>query len=150
IATTHDEQTNVMAGILANHFGAKQTIIHIQSTEYLTVLQNMGVGSVISKNMSTVNSILREIYSQETGSDLIAFEEMDVDVIELQPEVDSKVTQKPLEELDFPKESIVGVINHHGHLSIARGGSQLTEEDTVLVFAKKNAIPKLHKLFGHE
>jgi len=87
----------------------------------------MGIGSVISKNMSTVNSILREIYSDETGSDLIAFEEMDVDVIELQPEADSKVTQKPLEELDFPKESIVGVINHHGHLSIARGSSQISE-----------------------
>ncbi len=150
IATSHDEQTNLMAGILANHFGVKQTIIHIQTTEYLTVLQKMGIGSVISKNMSTVNSILREIYSDETGSDLIAFEEMDVDVIELQPEADSKVTQKPLEELDFPKESIVGVINHHGHLSIARGSSQISEEDTVLVFAKKTAISKLHKLFGLE
>jgi trk system potassium uptake protein TrkA len=102
----------------------------------------------MSKNMSTVNTILREIYSDETGSDLFAFEEMDVDVIEFNPKPGSKVTQKPLEELDFPRESIVGVINHHGHLSIARGSSQLSEEDTVLVFAKKSALTKLHKLFG--
>ncbi len=148
VAVTSDEQTNIMAGILAHHFGVSQSIVHINTTQYLPVLQNLGIGSIMSKNMSTVNTILREIYSDETGSDLFAFEEMDVDVIEFNPKPGSKVTQKPLEELDFPRESIVGVINHHGHISIARGSSQLSEEDTVLVFAKKSALSKLHKLFG--
>jgi Trk K+ transport system NAD-binding subunit len=54
----------------------------------------------------------------------------------------------PLSEVHFPKDSIVGIINHHGHLSIARGSSQLTEDDIVLVFAKQKAIPKLRKLFS--
>jgi Trk K+ transport system NAD-binding subunit len=39
------------------------------------------------------------------------------------------------------------MINHHGHLSIARGSTQLTEEDTVLVFAKSKAVSQLRKLF---
>ena len=72
---------------------------------------------------------------------------MDVEIMEINPEPGSKITKKPLSELDFPKASIVGVINHHGHLSIARGTSILTDEDTVLVFAKKRVIPKLRKLF---
>ena len=53
----------------------------------------------------------------------------------------------PLEQINFPEDSIVGVINHHGNLSIARGSTQLTEEDTALVFAKSKAIPKLRQLF---
>ena len=53
-----------------------------------------------------------------------------------------------ISEISFPKESIVGVINHHGHLSIARGNSQLSHEDTVLVFAKNKALTKLRKLFS--
>ena len=52
-----------------------------------------------------------------------------------------------LKDIKFPEDSIVGVINHHGQLSIARGESQLSDEDTVLVFAKSNVVSKLRKLF---
>ncbi|MEE9571560.1 MAG: Trk system potassium transporter TrkA [Candidatus Neomarinimicrobiota bacterium] len=148
IAVTHDEKANILSGILAHQLGAKQTIIHINTTEYLPLLQKLGIGSVVSKNMATVNSIIRKIYSDKTETDLIAFEEMDVDVIELQPEAGSKVTQKALKNIDFPKDSIVGVINHHGNLSIARGDSLITEEDSVLVFSKTKVIPKIQSLFG--
>jgi len=148
IAVTRDEKVNILSGILAHQLGAKQTIIHVNTTEYLPLLQELGIGSVVSKNISTVNKIIRKIYSDKTETDLIAFDEMDVDVIELQPKAGSKVTQKPLSEIDFPKESIVGVINHHGNLGIARGNSLITDEDTVLVFTKTKVIPKIRKLFG--
>jgi len=148
IAVTNDEKTNILSGILAHQLGVKQTIIHISTTEYLPILEEIGIGAIVSKNMATVNKIIRKIYSDKTETDLIAFEEMDVDVIELQPQPGSKVTQKPLEEIDFPSDSIVGVINHHGNLSIARGNSIITEEDTVLVFAKTIVIPKIRSIFG--
>jgi len=148
IAVTHDEKTNILSGMLAHQMGARQTIIHINTTEYLPLLQEIGIGAVISKNMATVNKIVRKIYSDKTETDLIAFEEIDVDVIELIPQPGSKVTEAPLSEISFPKDSIVGVINHHGNLSIARGSSRISEEDTVLVFSKTKAISKLRKLFG--
>ena len=148
IAVTRDEKANILSGILAHQLGAKQVIIHITTTEYLPLLQELGIGAIVSKNMATVNKIIRKIYSDKTETDLIAFEEMDVDIIELQPEAESKVTQKPLKDIDFPKDSIVGVINHHGNLSIARGDSMITEEDTALVFSKTKAIPKIRSLFG--
>jgi trk system potassium uptake protein TrkA len=148
IAVTHDERTNILSGMLAHQMGATQTIIHINTTEYLPLLQELGIGAVISKNMATVNKIVRKIYSDKTETDLIAFEEIDVDVIELIPQPGSKVTLAPLSEITFPKDSIVGVINHHGNLSIARGSSRISEEDSVLVFSKTKAIGKLRKLFG--
>jgi trk system potassium uptake protein TrkA len=148
IAVTSDEKTNILSGILAHQLGAKQTIIHINTTEYLPLLQELGIDCIVSKNMATVNRIIRKIYSDKTETDLIAFEEIDVDVIELQPQAGSKVTQKPLQEIDFPKDSIVGVINHHGNINIARGDSIITEEDSVLVFSKTKAIPKIRSLFG--
>lgn len=148
IAVTKDEKENILAGMLAHQLGAKQTIIHINTTEYIPLLQDLGIGSVVSKNMSTVNRITRKIYSDKTETDLIAFEEIDVDVIELHPKAGSKVTQKSLSEIDFPKDSIVGIINHHGNISIARGSSRITEEDTVLVFSKTKAIPKIREIFG--
>ncbi len=147
IAVAHNEQTNLLSGLLARHLGVKQTIVHISTTEYLPIMKEIGLDAVISKNISTVNAILRYIRSDQSETAVTTFDEIDVEVLEFNPEPGSKVTAKPLKELKFPEDSIVGVINHHGNLSIARGSSQLTEEDTVLVFAKKSAVPKLRKLF---
>ena len=147
IAVTENEQTNLISGLLSHHFGVEQTIIHIGTTEFLPIIQETGIGSVISKNMSTVNSILRKIRSDMSETQIVSFDELDVDVLELTPDKESQVCGKPLSEVSFPKASIVGVINHHGHLTIARGSSQLTEEDTALVFAKNSVTEKVRKLF---
>jgi len=147
ICVTENEQTNLISGLLAKHLGAKQSIIHISTTEYIPTIQEIGAGAVISKNLSTVNSILRELHTDATEIPVITFDEIDVDVIEFQPEPGSPVTQRPLKELNFPEDSIVGIINHHGKIRIAHGTSILTEDDTALVFAKPKAITKLKKLF---
>ena len=147
IAITEKEEINLLSGMLAHHLGVKQTIIHLSTTEYMPIVQEIGLGAVLSKNMSTVNSILRFISSDETETSVTKFDEIDVDVIEFRPESESIVTKKPLKEVKFPEDSIVGVINHHGNLSIARGSTQLTEEDSVLVFTKSSAVPKLRRLF---
>jgi len=147
ITVTENEQTNILSGLLAHHFGVKQSIIHVSNTEFLPIIQELGIGPIISKNMSTVNTILRKIRSDISDTAVFTFDEIDVDVLELQPDPGSKVTQLELSELSFPTDSIVGVINHHGHLSIARGNSQLTEEDTALVFAKQSAFNAVRKLF---
>ncbi len=147
IAVTENEQTNLISGLLSHHFGVEQTIIHIGTTEFLPIIQETGIGSVISKNMSTVNSILKFISSSKAESPVTTFDEIDVEVVEFSPEPGSRVTTTQLKDIKFPEDSIVGVINHHGQLSIARGESQLTDEDTVLVFAKSNVVSKLRKLF---
>ena len=147
ITVTENEQTNILSGLLAHHFGVKQAIIHVSNTEFLPIIQELGIGPIISKNMSTVNTILRKIRSDLADTSVITFEEIDVDVLELQPDAGSRVTHMELSEISFPKGSIVGVINHHGHLSIARGSSRLTAEDTVLVFAKNEAFNAVRKLF---
>ena len=147
IAVTESEKTNLLSGMLAHHLGVKQTVIHLSTTEYMPIVQEIGLGAVISKNMSTVNSILKFISSSQAESPVTTFDEIDVDVIELSPEPGSKVTTAPLKDIKFPEDSIVGVINSHDKLSIARGASQLTVEDKVLVFAKSNAVSKLKSLF---
>ena len=79
---------------------------------------------------------------------VVTFDEIEVDVIEFQPEPNSPVTQRPLKELSIPKDCIVGMINHHGKIRIAHGASILTEDDIALVFAKPKAVSKIKKLFS--
>jgi len=148
IAVTENEKTNLVAGLLAKHLGAKQSIIHLSTTEYIPSIQEVGVGAVISKNLSTVNAILRELHTDLTEIPVMTFDEIDVDVIEFQPEMGSPVTQRPIREINFPKDAIIGMVNHHGNIRIAHGTSVLSEDDIALVFAKPKAIGKLKKLFS--
>ena len=73
IAVTESEQTNLLSGMLAHHLGVKQSVIHVSTTEYMPIVQELGVGSVLSKNMSTVNSILRFIASDEIETSVMTF-----------------------------------------------------------------------------
>ncbi|MBT3300546.1 MAG: Trk system potassium transporter TrkA [Candidatus Marinimicrobia bacterium] len=148
ISVTENEKTNLIAGLLAHHLGARQSITHVTTTEYIPTIHEIGIVSVVSKNLSTVNSILKVMHSDISNASVTTFEEIDVDVIEFQPEKGSSVVKSPLQDLDFPADSIVGMINHHGKLVLARGDSQLTVDDIALVFAKPKAIPKLKKLFS--
>ena len=148
VAITENEKTNLVAGLLAKHLGAKQSIIHLSTTEYIPTIQEIGAGAVISKNLSTVNAILREIHTEISEKPVMTFDEIDVDVIELQPEVGSPVTQRPIRDSNLPDDAIIGMINHHGKIRIAHGTSVLSEDDIALVFAKPKAIGKLKKLFS--
>ena len=147
ICVTENEKTNLIAGLLAKHLGAKQSIIHVSTTEYIPTIQEIGAGAVISKNLSTVNAILRELHTDMTEIPVLTFDEIEVDVIEFQPETNSPVTQRPLKELNIPEDCIIGMINHHGKIRIAHGTSILTEDDIALVFAKPKAVSKIKKLF---
>ena len=147
IAVTENEKTNLIAGMLAKHLGVKQSIIHVVNTEYMPTIKEIGIGAVISKNLSTANSILRILHSDISDTSVATFHEIGLDVFELQPEDGSEITKRPLNELNLPKDSIIGMINHHGKIVIAHGNSQLTEEDIALVFARPDGRSKINKMF---
>jgi len=44
ITVTENEQTNILSGLLAHHFGVKQAIIHVSNTEFLPIIQELGIG----------------------------------------------------------------------------------------------------------
>lgn len=146
VAVTENEQTNLLSALLAKHLGARQTIIHVSKTEYIRVMKVIGLDAVVSKNMSTVNAILEYIKSGQRLS-IINFEDIAVEALELNPAPNSKITKHELKDIKFPGASVVGAVNHHGHISIPSGDTQITEEDTVLVFAFPRFISKVEKLF---
>ena len=147
IALTENEQTNLLSALLAKHLGARQTMIHVSTPEYIPAMKMIGLDAVVSKNMCTVNEILEYIKSDEKLV-VTNFEDIDVEAIEFSPESGSKITQKPLGEISFPTASVIGAINHHGHVSIAHGDTQITEEDSVLVFCQPEVLSKVEKLFN--
>ncbi|MEE9166487.1 MAG: Trk system potassium transporter TrkA [Candidatus Neomarinimicrobiota bacterium] len=147
IAVTQNQQTNLLSALLAKHLGARQSLVHVSTAEYISVMKLIGLDAVISKNMSTVNAILEYLRSDQNVL-FTSFEDIDMEALEFRPTPGSEVTKHVLGDVKFPNDSVVGAVNHHGHISIASGDTQITHEDSVLVFALPDVIPKMEKLFS--
>ena len=61
---------------------------------------------------------------------------------------DAKITRKPIRELGFPTEAIVGGIIRDNQGFVATGDTHIQEGDRVVVFTLPSGIRKLEKFFG--
>ena len=52
ICTTKDERLNLMMALLAKHLGAGQTMVRVTRTEYIALMQQVGIDIVLSTAFS--------------------------------------------------------------------------------------------------
>ncbi len=71
----------------------------------------------------------------------------DAEVLEFEVQPDTKITQASLNQINFPKDSMVGGIIRGDTSFIANGYTLIKPGDKVVVFTLPSAIPKVNKLF---
>jgi len=147
IAATGDDETNIVSCLVAKHLKVPKIISLINRMEYWPIIPAIGIDAYISKQLLTVNSILKFI-RHGTVVSVASIPGIAAEVIELIPSKGSEVTRKPLRELDFPKQAIVGAIMRDDHVLIPVGDTQLLPDDKVVLFALPSDIHKVEKLFN--
>ncbi len=147
IAVTESEKTNLLAGLLASHLGVKRVIIHLTTNEYFPIMERIGIHAVVSKNIETVNAIMRYIRRGNVIA-VSLFEDIEAEAIELIPKEGSTVTKYPIKELELPEEIIIGAIIRNGEIIIPKGKTQIQVDDKVVVFLKPNVIAKVEHFFN--
>ena len=78
---------------------------------------------------------------------LTSLEGIDAEVLEYIAQPNSPITKKPIKDLDFPKEAIVGGIIRGNESLIAVGDTKIRADDKVVIFLLPGAIKKIEKLF---
>ncbi|MFB0515575.1 MAG: Trk system potassium transporter TrkA [Candidatus Neomarinimicrobiota bacterium] len=146
IAVTQNEQTNLITGLLAKQLGAKHVIVHIATTSYLPIARRIGIDAAISKNMVTVEAIMRVIKSSRERA-VSPFEDVEMEALEIEAEAGSKVTKKPVSAISFPPGVILGAIVRDSHIEIPRGDSRISAGDRVLLFMQNIEVGKVQKYF---
>ncbi len=147
ITLTDDETTNLFAGLMAKKKGVDKVIVHINSPDYLPLVKGLGINSVVSKNLSTVDAFMRYVVRGQVHS-VMMLEGIDTEVIELSPAPNSKIIGVPLEELDFPPDAVVGAIIKGGMEEIAMGKSIIEKGDRAIVFARASRVKDVEELFN--
>tara|TARA_Y100001970_G_scaffold176663_1_gene215304 strand:+ start:423 stop:1775 length:1353 start_codon:yes stop_codon:yes gene_type:complete len=150
IAVTEDEQLNLLAGILAKQLKVKQSVIHVSNPDYVKSMSDIGLGAIVSKNTSSVNSIVKAIRIDQKDNVIQIFSRLGMEAIELEVENGSKAARVPVANLNLPHGSLIALVNHNGHIAIPSGDYQVLPNDTVLIFCINSKVKEVTNIFKPE
>ena len=147
IAATENEQTNILASLLVKHYGVKQVILHITTTNYFKAIRRIGVDAVVSKNISAVNEVLKLIRSDQQDLPVSSFEDLNVDAIEISVVHECRYIRKKLTIDQIPEELCIGAICRNNEMIIPNNHTEIYAEDELLVITREENISIVGKLF---
>ena len=146
ISVTGDDETNIVACLMAKHLRVPKIISLINKTEYSPIIPTIGIDAYISKQMLTVNSIIKFIRRGKIVS-IASIQGTPVEAIEIIPKKGSKITKDTLGMLKLPKNVILGAVERNDEVFIPNGNSQIQEGDKVILFALPSALADIEKVF---
>lgn len=145
-ALTKNDETNILACVVAKNFGICRTIAEVENIEYMRLAEEMGVDIVINKKLITAGKIFKF-----TLSDKVKFVRYmsgtDAEVMEYTVAPGSKITKACLKDIDFPKDAIIGGVIRGSESFIAIGETKIEAYDRVAVFALPEAAKEVDKFF---
>lgn len=145
VTLTNDEETNILASLLAKRMGARQAITRISKFGYFPLMSMIGIDQVVSPRLSAINSILQHIRRGKVLS-AISIKGEQAEVMEAVALETSDIVGKPLKNISFPKGTLVTGIIRDEHVTIPSGESIIEPGDRIIIFAQKSAISKVEKI----
>ncbi len=147
IAVTGDDEINIITCLVANHLKVQRTIALIKKSEYTSLMPAIGIHSVVSKQLITVNTIQKFIRSSQL-SFYAEIPGIDAEILELNANAKSKIINKQIKDLNFPKNAIIGaIVKKSNEIVIPKGNSIIEDGDKVVVLAMPSAIKDIEKYF---
>tara|TARA_B110000238_G_scaffold201178_1_gene255673 strand:- start:7861 stop:9210 length:1350 start_codon:yes stop_codon:yes gene_type:complete len=146
IATTGNSETNIMSCLMAKSKKIKKTIALVDNMDYFNLSQSIGIDTLINKKLLAANDIFRFVRNGDIV-ELAMLNNMDAEIVEFIVKKHSKVLNKKIIDLNFPREAIIGGVIRGGHGLIALGDFEIQLGDRVLVCSTAEALNKVESLF---
>lgn len=146
IAVTGNSETNIISCLVAKNNGVKKTIASVENVDYINLSQSIGVDTLINKKLIAVNNIFRYIRQGEVEN-IATLHGVDAEIIEFTILPNALVSKKPIKDLKFPKNAIIGGVIRGHEVFIPDGNFQVKEYDHVVVVAFDEAIKDIEVFF---
>lgn len=148
ISVTSDEETNILTSLLAKHLKVTKTIALINRDEYMPIMAPIGVNAAVNTNVVTSNTILRLIRRGNLVS-LALMAGVEAEIMEYKVSKESKLVNKPLNKIHFPKGTIVGAITRDSEVLVPIGSTMFQADDNVVIFTLPQSVYDIDKIFRH-
>jgi trk/ktr system potassium uptake protein len=105
----------------------------------------IGIEQVVSPRLSAINTILQHIRRGKVLSS-ISIKGEQAEFMEAVALETSEIVGKPLKNISFPKGALVTSIIRNDNIIIPSGDSIIEPDDRIIIFATRQAIPKIEKI----
>ena len=155
VATTRENQINIMSCLLAKHLMNKQdrhkqgkTIAMVGKEEYLVLAATIGTDIALNKKILAGNEIMKFIRRGELLS-VARVHGLDTEVVELVAAPNSPITRAPLSKLDssFYGNILIGGVFRDGKWETAVGDTHIREGERVIAVCTSLHLKELQGLF---
>ena len=146
ISVTANSEMNVMTSLVGKNHGIKKTIARIENFDYINLSQSIGVDTIINKKIIAADKIFKFVRKGNVSS-VANLHGTNAEIIEFIVKSNTKITKKPINQLNFPKDSNIAGIIRNGIPIIPFGDFQLTENDKTIVFSLTESIKEIEKFF---
>ncbi len=135
VAALESDQENLLVSLLAKRVGVNQTIAVVETGEYRSVFEAVGVDVAVNPRVVTAEEITR-ITREQTTEKLTFIEDDRAEVIEVEIGEESALARKPIRESipDLPNGVVVGAIARQRELISPRGDTVIDVGDHVVLF----------------
>jgi trk system potassium uptake protein TrkA len=144
IAVTEDEETNVMISLLAKKIGVRRVMTLVNKVGYSPLVHSIGVDVVVSSRLAAVNRIMQFLRRGKILS-VSSLPEENAEAFEAVAMETSDIVGRPLRDIEFPKDAIVGAIVRGSEVIIPNGSTVIQPGDRVMIFALTSAIKEVEK-----
>ncbi|UWG97138.1 Trk system potassium transporter TrkA [Dehalobacter sp. DCM] len=146
VCLTDDDKLNLLLALMAKDMGAQKTICRVGRTEYIPLMEKVGVDSVLSPRIITAGFILSQVRRGKFIS-VALLEGAKAQAMEILVTPTSKAANRKLKEIKFPRECLIGAVLHKGQVYIPKGDSILEPGDNIVVFSLPDMMNKINKFF---
>ncbi|MCB0447813.1 MAG: Trk system potassium transporter TrkA [Gelidibacter sp.] len=146
ISVTGNSETNIMSCLVAKSKGVKKTIALVENMDYYQLSQSIGIDTLINKKLLAANNIFRYIRKGEVVA-MTKLNNMNAELLEFVVNSKSKIANKHIKDLDFPRSAIIGGIIRHGKGMIPLGSFKVEAGDRVVVCCLPRSITEVEKFF---
>jgi len=146
IALTGIDEENVLVALLAKQLGASKVISKISRSNYISLVETIGVDAAITPSMITAAEIMRFIQGGKVLS-LFLIMGGQAEIMELIAQPHSEAVNTPIKELKIPKEAIICAIVQNNHVVVPHGNDMVKPNDRVIVLCKSSEVSKVKNLF---
>jgi len=147
VATTGDDELNIVSCVLAKELGASFTIAQINKAEYVPIIDNLSLlDRVVSPHLSMIKAILRFVRGKNVR-DVAFFYRLPGELLEIVIASKSRRIGLSLRDLSLPKGAIVAAVQRGKDGFVPTGEFTLLENDRLVIYCLPATIDKLKSLF---
>ena len=146
IAVTDNDETNILASLLARQYGCKRIIPLVNKESYNPLTGSLGLGAVVSPKAITVSTIMRHVRRgrvKAVHNLLGSFAE----IMEIEVSDSVSFANTPVRDISFPKGVLVCALVREDEVIIPNADTMIKSGDHIIILASQGKAAKVEKMF---